>query len=559
MDLSALLASLGPMMDPAGGASPSPLPSLPMADSVPMPAAGPGQMPMPGHPLPDPRVPMPQAPDLSQHHHAADFVRQLAPLILSTIAAAKNPLHGAAILNGSTQGMLMARQEQMAADARAADTAKLKQAFIQHALTDVKGITDPHQQAQYLTLLDDVGAQQFGMQKGWTQSLPIPRTSETDRLKGEIEKKLAAFDKDAKWKTVAGTPQEAKISFQLSNGQSMPVSSARRLVGQQFTDETGQAAYAPAPEPKDGTSDEAQYRRVLIDEFKQQHGGRDPGTSELRQIFEDAKSGRRVAPPVGSFEDFLKRSYGAAPTPAQIAKARRDYGDAGRPAPITVTLGGGGADKVDRAAQAVVSGRMAPSQAVAMFGGMGRDAGAFKREMTLRVLDVDPTFNFQEAESNYQYGKSTGVQASVRYMASVQDSMPMLLDRAQKLNNGQFRSLNALVNAGKNQVNDVDLKRFKVDVSLVADEVAKILQGGGTGSATSDAKLKQAGALLNETDDPAAIAGALDDINALIGFRKDSQTKGTYMDPSKGGPRVPPPPGGTQQIGRFKVRVSGGS
>lgn len=275
---------------------------------------------------------------------------------------------------------------------------------------------------------------------------------------------------------------------------------------------------------------------MLIQEFTEKNK-RPPNTSELRGIYEDAKSGRRAAPVTGSFEDYLKRQYGDAPTPGQITKARREYGDAGRAAPVVVNVPGGGnvTDQIETGARSVLEGRMAPSQVVSLYGGYGKEGAAFKRALATRIQQMDPTFNFQEAESNYQYGKNTGVQASIRYMTSVQDSIPMLLERAKTLNNGNVRGINALVNAGKDQFNNVDLKRFKTDVTLVADEVAKILQGGGTGSATSDAKLRQASALLSESDSPAAIAASLADINTLIGFRKEAQTAGTYRDKSKRG------------------------
>jgi hypothetical protein len=72
-------------------------------------------------------------------------------------------------------------------------------------------------------------------------------------------------------------------------------------------------------------------------------------------------------------------------------------------------------------------------------------------------------------------------------------------------------------------------------VLIVGDEVAKILQGGGTGSATSDAKLRQAGDILSAADSPKSIAAALKEISTLIGYRRTALTRGTYME-SKAGP-----------------------
>lgn len=185
-------------------------------------------------------------------------------------------------------------------------------------------------------------------------------------------------------------------------------------------------------------------------------------------------------------------------------------------------------DAVKMATQ-LLEHKMAPSQ-LSLLGGFGASGQAFKRMVLIEAQKQDPSFNLEEAESTYQLAKSPGFQQNIRYMTSVQESMPRLLTNARTLANGNIRAINGLINAGKNQFNDVDLKKFKTDVTLVADEVAKILQGGGTGSGTSDAKLKQASELLSATDSPNAIASALEEIDALIGFRKKALTRGTYLD-----------------------------
>ena len=129
---------------------------------------------------------------------------------------------------------------------------------------------------------------------------------------------------------------------------------------------------------------------------------------------------------------------------------------------------------------------------------------------------TDTNFNWEDASASYQLARSTGFQNTVRYMDSVQNSMPQLQQAANALANGQVKSINALVNAGKNQFNNIDLKKFQADRALVGDEIAKILQGGGTGNGTSDAKLKQAQDLIGQSDNPAAIAATLGEVNKLI-------------------------------------------
>lgn len=181
-------------------------------------------------------------------------------------------------------------------------------------------------------------------------------------------------------------------------------------------------------------------------------------------------------------------------------------------------------------AEDMVNHRIAPEQLASLFSTRGKEGLAFKLAVTSAAKQLDPTFNFEEASASYNLVKSAGFQNTVRYMDSVLESMPRLLENAKKLGNGDWRSWNQLANATKGQFNDTDLKRLKTDAVLVGDEVAKILSGGGTGSTTSDAKLKQGMDIISQSDSVPAMAAALDEIQTLIGYRRKAQTRGTYME-----------------------------
>lgn len=196
-------------------------------------------------------------------------------------------------------------------------------------------------------------------------------------------------------------------------------------------------------------------------------------------------------------------------------------------------------DQEDMYAKLLTSNKIAPSQIQVLAGGLGQQGKAFLRNVTTKALQMDPEFNFEEAQSTFDLVKSPAFQGTIRYMDSVVETMPQLQAAADKLGNGNVRSINALVNAGKNQFNNVDVKKFKTDVLFVSDEIGKILQGGGTGSATSDAKLRQAGEILNTSDSPRAIAAALSEAAAMMGKRRTSLTRGTYLErqaPAKADP-----------------------
>jgi hypothetical protein len=193
-------------------------------------------------------------------------------------------------------------------------------------------------------------------------------------------------------------------------------------------------------------------------------------------------------------------------------------------------------EQADQLADAMLKHQFAPEQMNQLIGGYGRQGASLKRMITLSALKKDPNFDFEQSAAEYQLTKSPQFQNTVRYMDSVVESLPQLIDRAQKLGNFGIRSVNELLNRGKEEFNNINLKRFNTDRLLLADEVAKILQGGGTGSGTSDAKLHQAEQIFRSTDDPSAIRAAAEEVTQLIGNRRRALTRGTYFE--RTGPAV---------------------
>lgn len=198
----------------------------------------------------------------------------------------------------------------------------------------------------------------------------------------------------------------------------------------------------------------------------------------------------------------------------------------------------------------MVNHRLAPDQLSQI---RGRGNGGLGLMVYAAAKKLDPEFSWEKASSEYQLAKAPTFQQNVRYMDSVQESIPMVIDRAKKLDNFGVKGIASLINSGKNQVNNIDLKKFQTDATLVSDEIGKILQGGGTGSSTSDAKLKQASEILGKNDSPKAIAAALGDVQELIGFRRKALTRGTYLENAApaangGSVSVTDPNGGVHQF-----------
>lgn len=177
-----------------------------------------------------------------------------------------------------------------------------------------------------------------------------------------------------------------------------------------------------------------------------------------------------------------------------------------------------------RLADDIQNHRLAPSQLSEIRGRAGGSLGLMiEREMP-------KGFNWQEADSEYQLGKSPAFQQTVKYMDYVGSSVDNVIKAADKLANGKVRSINAVKNWTAHQLNGVDIARFNTDRLEVADAIAKILQGGGSGSGTSDMKLKQAQDLISSTDSPEVVRATLDEVKGLISNRRKTLTKGTFME-----------------------------
>lgn len=520
------------MTAPAGIGSPASAPAPPMESAAPQPP-----------PMAPPSMPMPQAPPNAPRpkHETRDMLMQLAPMVLSMFVARKHPQHAAAILQGMAEGQDAARTQQLAAYDKEQHRKDVAAEYMRNVAADAQQFDDPVEFTKYLQFAEMAGAH-YGIKPGdLSGTIGFPATKAAKVAQAKAAARIKELQTLYGEKLSDPEVQNFTVNF---DGRQLKVSDLMGLAGLQIRKADGSnAADVLTPKGKtdpQGTADERAAR--LLQGIRDANARGDKAkAAELQASYDDLLRVHRdigQTANIGSFEDFVQRKFGMNPTPAQIQSARREYGDSGRVAPITVNIPGmtgmSPKERVDSAAQDIIERRMAPSQLATFFTGMGKDSASQLRSLVMqRVKQLQPDFNFAEAEANYKYASNTGVQSGLRYMSSVQESIPLLISRAKTLNNGNVRGLNALINLGKSQFNNVDLKRFQTDVTLVADEVAKILQGGGTGGATSDAKLRQASGILNSSDSVPAIVGALEEINALIGYRKKSQTEGTFLD--KGG------------------------
>jgi hypothetical protein len=165
-------------------------------------------------------------------------------------------------------------------------------------------------------------------------------------------------------------------------------------------------------------------------------------------------------------------------------------------------------------AEQLVNGTLAPSEL------SKRATGASAYSAVLSAAKaLDPSFDIAKADRNYRYANQTSTQNTLNYLGSLVGGVGQTgnLDELQALSNTiprtQFPALNDAQNWLKLQTGNPSIAAYYATATEVADQVAKILQGGGTGSGTSDAKLAQAQSLFQSGFTP-------DQMNAVISALK---------------------------------------
>lgn len=107
-------------------------------------------------------------------------------------------------------------------------------------------------------------------------------------------------------------------------------------------------------------------------------------------------------------------------------------------------------------------------------------------------------YDVAKASRDFKYASNPGTLNTLNYLGSLIGGVGKTgnLDELVNLSNAiprtEFPALNKVENWVKLETGNPLIASYRAVTTEVADQVAKVLQGGGTGSATSDAKLTQA-------------------------------------------------------------------
>lgn len=134
--------------------------------------------------------------------------------------------------------------------------------------------------------------------------------------------------------------------------------------------------------------------------------------------------------------------------------------------------------------------------------------------------------HFDLAKAQDDYKQADKVRQTLDYMNSLtgvagQGGNFAQLERlSNSITRTDYPALNNLEAWKKIQTGDPAISNFRGLAVEVSDQVAKILQGGGTGSGTTDAKLRQASELFNTGFSKQAISGMITTLREALNNRK---------------------------------------
>jgi hypothetical protein len=210
----------------------------------------------------------------------------------------------------------------------------------------------------------------------------------------------------------------------------------------------------------------------------------------------------------------------AAESKAEIGQKNAEAGKAN--ADAVATRNAGNADVMNNTAQQLVEGNLDPSQ-------LNRRGKNY--EATLAAADAysmqkyGKHFDIAQASNDYKFASNVQTQNTLKYLNSLtgadnkSGNLAQLVTQSNGINRTDFPALNDVQAWAKLQTGNPAIAAYHATVTEVADQLAKILQGGN-GGGTSDAKMKQANELFAQGFSKEQVIAIASDLRGLLANRK---------------------------------------
>lgn len=496
-------------------------PVIPSA-SMAMPAFGSPQI-MPGPPVPRPPT-MGLQPRAGVQPGGPSFMGATLPILAAVLAGGRNPAAIGSGLAAFMQGKRIREADKMTREELARKREAESAEFYSRAIAQAQAIDDPITFEQWKAAITPV-AQVHGIDPSVfvfnNRALALRTKKEAAELIEKLDKQHPDGNYTAEWK-----------------GQRVTRAELAQIAGQAAFDPASGKPVAPTTKPR------ALQPKDVVVNGQTITANYDPDNGKFYDQADKEIPNARLAS--GEPKDLRQQANeaqkrGDTAEYQRLLRLMRETGDAGRAQTIVINPAEQAKDpRVLQAAQLIADRRLAPSQLATFFTGMGKQAVSQLRPAVMSaVLAIDPEFDFAAAEAGYQFGKAPGTQTTLRYLDNISKTIPMMRRANQEFKRTGVRFINDVLRSGKSQFGSVDVADFDFKSTLIADEIAKVLQGGGTGSGTSDAKLKQAQELLAGDLTPEQFDKVLDAAEEMLTVRRDSFVKGTFMEPRA--PKTPAP------------------
>lgn len=164
-------------------------------------------------------------------------------------------------------------------------------------------------------------------------------------------------------------------------------------------------------------------------------------------------------------------------------------------------------------------------------------------------------FDFAKAAGDFKYANNPSTKNTLNYLNSLtgpdgkSGNLQEVINLSNDIGRTPFPALNDVAAWTRLEAGSTKIAQFHAAVTEVADQVAKIMQGGGTG--TSDAKMRQAMDLFQTGFNKDQIKGVASTLQTLLQNRKSNMIgNNTYLQRQYGqGGSTPSGGAGLQQGG----------
>lgn len=202
----------------------------------------------------------------------------------------------------------------------------------------------------------------------------------------------------------------------------------------------------------------------------------------------------------------------------------------------------GNESNINALANAIAAGQLDPNAI--------SKRGALQSLVFAKVREINPDFNFNEASANAAFAKNANVNRSVKVLDSIDPVLDELEKAHKELGFGRFQQLNRAKARILEETGDPRYTAFNNLRNNIILEMTQAMQGS---SQMSDARVKMEVENLKNSQSPAQMRAAIENIKKVIGARRDAFSSAPFPRSGAGGQ----PSGGSSARGQRTVTNRG--